>query len=70
MNPDSITAVSHDEQPETLPEQIPAPPLDMVNLLVMQLEAALTNVPVPSYVKDTGLAFIESLRRWSVEGKA
>jgi hypothetical protein len=77
------TQPSHDEQTETITptdppapnpkvqtEVIPAPPLEMVNMIVTDLEITLTSMPVPSYVKDSGMAFIEALRNWAAEGKA
>lgn len=46
---------------------IPAPP--MLDMLVMQLESALSvDMPAPAYVKESAQTFIDSLKRWQREG--
>lgn len=47
---------------------IPAPPKEMIDIIVMQLRSALAGTPAPDYVLQSGMAFIESLERWSREG--
>jgi len=47
---------------------IPAPPAAMLDIIIMQLEGAISSTPAPDYVKESCTAFIESLKRWSKEG--
>ena len=49
-------------------ESIPAPPAAMLDMIIMQLEGAISSTPAPDYVKEACTAFIESLKRWSKEG--
>jgi hypothetical protein len=52
-----------------MPEQaIPAPPNAMLDIIIMQLEGAISSTPTPQYVKDACTAFVESLKRWGREG--
>jgi hypothetical protein len=47
---------------------IPAAPSAMLDVIIMQLEGAITTTPAPDYVKEACTAFIESLKRWGREG--
>jgi hypothetical protein len=49
-------------------EAIPAPPAAMLDIIIMQLEGAISSAPAPNYVKEACAAFIESLKRWGKEG--
>lgn len=49
-------------------QSMPAPPAVMLDIIIMQLEGAISNTPAPDYVKEACAAFIESLRRWSRGG--
>ena len=53
---------------EQITEKIPAPPSAMLDIIIMQLEGAITTTPAPEYVKQACTAFIESLKRWGKEG--
>ena len=52
---------------ETNPS-VPTPPAAMLDIMIMQLEGAMDSVPMPNYVREASLAFIESLKRWGKEG--
>jgi hypothetical protein len=47
---------------------IPAPPSAMLDIIIMQLEGAISSTPAPDYVKEACTTFIESLKRWGKEG--
>jgi hypothetical protein len=53
-----------------IPQQaaIPAPPSAMLDIIIMQLEGAISSTPAPDYVKEACATFIESLKRWGKEG--
>ena len=53
---------------EAAMQQKQEPPA-MLDMLIMQLEGALSSFPAPEYVKEAGGKFIESLKRWKAEGK-
>jgi len=55
-----------DSQP--IVERIPPPPQAMLDMIVMQLEAAIINTPAPAYVKEAAEKFTDSLKRWGKEG--
>jgi hypothetical protein len=40
----------------------------MLDMIVMQLEAAIINTPAPTYVKEAAEKFTDSLKRWGKEG--
>lgn len=55
-----------DHMPE---ERIPAPPSAMLEIIIMQLEGAISSTPAPVYVKEACAVFIESLKHWGREGE-
>jgi hypothetical protein len=61
--PESLTSQG---QQDKFP--IPAPPSAMLDIIIMQLEGAISSTPAPDYVKESCATFIESLKRWSKEG--
>lgn len=48
----------------------PAPPMMMIEPLVMQLEQSLTLMPVPDYVEKATRDFVAALRKWGETSNA
>jgi hypothetical protein len=47
------------------PQAIAAPPKEMLEMMIMQLETAIESFPAPQFVVKAGKEFIESLKAWS-----
>lgn len=53
--------------PELL--KTPAPSQEMVDMFVMQIEAAMSAVLSPDYVDKAAKEFVAAMKRWAAEGK-
>lgn len=48
---------------------IPAPPKAMLDMIIFQMENAISTTPAPEYVKEATQNFIAALKRWGAEGQ-
>lgn len=48
---------------------MPAPPPEMVDMMVLQLESIITSVKAPEYVEVAAKEFIAAMKKWAAEGK-
>jgi hypothetical protein len=45
-------------------EVFPAPPKDMLDMIIFQMQTAIDTTPAPKYVKKATSDFIDALKRW------
>ncbi len=50
-------------------KEIPAPPVAMLDIIIMQLEGAITTTQAPVYVREACANFVSALKKWGSEGK-
>jgi len=43
---------------------IPAPPKEMLDIIIMQLEGAMSATAAPDYVTEACKGFVDALKKW------